>query len=392
MITSTPYVRTARRVRPAAAGAALLLLVTGCSAPVAPLEIGMNTRAVNLLLGERVTVVTQGPPPSVPVELPPPASAPELPPPPPPPSVELPPIDPMPDIEPPPEECPDAPPDAPYLNTATRTIELPPAPGKYEFSTQGGVFAFKPDPSQLPGSPLGVNVGVIPPTTTREVTNVDREGTGSYVFDVVTRMDVTDAKGKKSTKQSTAKFRIVPEWYPAKPPADPNSAGGTVEGGTGQDVPGDPTGAGIKPGFYLRNVDSGSDDSRKLPEPGLKLVDLPIQVGQSFHTAGTDGVTTMEYTSTVNRDRPRVDACGDLIDAFQIDLEGTISQKSQQSDEMVIGNFTASYAIAPQFGGLIVQEATEVTSDANGLPVAKRTLNATINSVPKKPKAPGGGG
>lgn len=137
-------------------------------------------------------------------------------------------------------------------------------------------------------------------------------------------------------------------------------------------------------------VDSGSSDDVTLPDPGLKLVDLPVQVGASFHIARTDGVTTMEYTSTVNRDRPRIDACGQLIDAFQIDLEGTISRQSAQTNEVAIGDVTASCAIAPQFGGLVVEEATKASSNANGVHLAQRTLNATISSIPRKSKSPRG--
>jgi len=378
MIAPTVRSRRARRTLPAAAGA-VLLLATGCAGPVAPLEIGMNTRAVNLLLGERVTVVTQGPPPVVPVGVaPPPLSSPGdfsvVPPPPPQPPLELPPILP-PDI--PPGPCPEAAPDAALLNLATRTITLPPAPAKYQYRTTGGVFAAKPDPSNTK-FPLAFNVATLPQTTTREVTDVESEPLGSYVYDVVTTMNVMTATGKKTQKKSTATYRIVPEWTPAEPPPQAT-------------LPNDPTGARIKPGLYLTQVDSPSG-TFAVPEPGLKLVDLPIQLNASFQTAGTDGSTTMSYTSTVNRDQPKVDACGELIDAFQIDLKGTISQPSRQTDGVIIGNFTASYAIAPQFGGLIVQETTDVTSDANGVPLAKRTLNATINRIPEKPKAPGDGG
>lgn len=380
MIAPTVRSRSARRALPSAAGA-VLLLATGCAGPVAPLEIGMNTRAVNLLLGERLTVVTQGPPPVVPVGVAPPLppSSPGdlsvLPPPPPQPPLELPPILP-PDI--PPGPCPAAAPDAALLNLATRTITLPPAPAKYTYRTTGGVFAAKPDPSNTK-FPLAFNVATLPQTTTREVTNVEREvGTKSYLYDVVTTMDVMTGTGKKTQKKSTATYRIVPEWTPASPPQQIDDNDGLL-------------GARSKPGLYLMRVDSPSG-TFVVPEPGLKLVELPIQLNASFQTAGTDGSTTMSYTSTVNRDQPKVDACGELIDAFQIDLKGTISQPSRQTDGVIIGNFTASYAIAPQFGGLIVQEATDVTSDANGVPLAKRTLNATINRVPEKPKAPGDGG
>lgn len=373
-----------KRTRNVAAGVACLLLATGCSGPVAPLEVGMNTRSVNLLLGERVTVVTtQGPPPAVPVALPSDTGPlPLVPPPPPPPDPDL---QPRQDDDPGP--CPDASPTASYLNTATRTIDAPPAEATYGYRSRGVVTA-------------GDEKIKLPAKMTRKVSDVRWAEDRSWLYDVITTVgDVTSRATYRIALDPSALENIL-SGLPGLPvPVSPELLILLVESATGVDVPVDGAGdlSAIEdllpsPGVYLVRTDTPAKltPTLSLPVdfeyPGLKLTSLPMQPGQSFHTAGTDGATTMSYTSTVSQDRPRVDACGDLIDAYQIDLEGTVSQPSETTGQPVSGDFTAAYAIAPQFGGLIVEETTRVVSD-----VASKKWHAVINRIPKDPALPPSG-
>jgi hypothetical protein len=164
-------------------------------------------------------------------------------------------------------------------------------------------------------------------------------------------------------------------------------ASGAVQSNTGQQVPGNPSGSRAQPGLYITRL-AASDSSLRVPDPGIKLVDFPVQTGTSFSSAATDGVTTMTYTSTVNTVPARVDACGVLLDVYQVDLAGEISKQTTNTADQgyVRATFKASYGVAPQFGGLVVWEKVDIAS-AN----VSRTEEATVNQEPARAQAVAGG-
>lgn len=325
---------------------AAVLLLAACAGPQAPLEVGMNARSVDLLLGARADLVTRGPvfPPIA-------TTVPGL----------FGPRIPGTFASPKPQPCPAAAPNAPYLVQAPPKIGLPPSAATYRYRTEGEVRN-------------GNDATKLPAVTTRTIKKPLKEETGSFTYDVVTKV---------GADETTTSFRIVPEWFPAQPPTGTIESGkGVVEGNTGQEVPEEhPEGSRVQPGLYLTRI--GSDDSAvTLDDPGLKVVDFPITAGATFRSAATDGVTTLNYTSTVPTDRPRIDACGTLIDVLRVDLTGQIARRTE-TGEVVTALFSSSYGIATQYGGVIVWERAEVASG----PVSRR-IEATITSVPAAAKEP----
>jgi hypothetical protein len=329
-----------------AIGLTALLLLVACAGPQAPLEVGMNARSVDLLLGLRAGLVTDGPVfPPIPTHVPG-LGGPGLP-------GTYP--------SPKPERCPAAAPNAPYLVPAPPKIGAPPSAATYRYRTEGEVRN-------------GKDAVKLPAVTTRTIKQPRKEETGSFTFDVVTKV---------GADETTTSFRIVPEWFPAPPPTGTVDTGaGTVENDTGQSVPREhPEGSRIQPGLYLTRIDS-DDSAVTLKDPGLKIVDFPIKPGAVFRSVATDGVTTLNYTSTVPAERPRIDACGTLIDVHRVDLTGQIARRAA-TGEVVTALFNSSYGIATQYGGVIVWERAEVASG----PVSRR-IEATIDSVPAPAKVP----
>jgi hypothetical protein len=329
-----------------AAIVAVMGLLVACAGPQAPLEVGMNARSVDLLLGARAGLVTKGPVfPPIGITVP---------------GVFGPRV-PGTFASPPAQRCPTAAPNAPYLVQAPPKVALPPSAATYRYATTGEVRN-------------GEDAVKLPAVTTRTIEQPRKEETGSYTFDVVTT--IGDA-------QTTTSFRIVPEWFPTQPPTGTIDSGRVlVEGNSGQEVPDEhPEGSRIQPGLYLTRIDADDPDVR-FSDPGMKVVDFPIKAGATFRSAATDGVTTVNYTSTVPTSRPRVDACGTLIDVLAVDLSGQIARRTP-TGEVVTALFTSSYGIATQYGGVIVWERAEVASG----PVSRR-IEATITSVPAAAKEP----
>ncbi len=143
---------------------------------------------------------------------------------------------------------------------------------------------------------------------------------------------------------------------------------------------GDQAGLDQQRGLYLTRVVTRLPDDRQSafrPAQPLRLLRFPAFVGDTFDEVGTDPLTgtTMQYTVTVVG-RVRVPACGEFVEAIRVELtEGRVDGAEQNVD------FTATYDIATQYGGLIVRD-TVVLSGREGLDQVTRTNTATITRVP----------
>lgn len=349
------------RARVAAALFALSA-ASACAGPQAPLNVGMNSRPVDLLLGERIRVVTESVAPPISPSFAPngtasdrPSYAPRGP-------VHL-----APGSTPPlPERaCPAASADAPILTQKTASPPGPPSSATYTYRVKGSVTA-------------AGHTKALPAKLTRDVANIRPDPPAAYTFDAFDSLD---------SESSVTSYRLVPDWYPARPPTGTvDVVTGTAQTDTGQQVPGNPAGSRAQPGLYITRL-AASDTGLRVPDPGIKVVEFPVATGASFSTAASDGVTTMTYTSTVNRVPARVDACGVLLDVFQVDLTGEITKQTDSPGDQgyVRATFNASYGVAPQFGALVVWEKVAITSAD-----VSRTEEATINQEPARPQ-PGSG-
>lgn len=130
---------------------------------------------------------------------------------------------------------------------------------------------------------------------------------------------------------------------------------------------------------------SGVDQFR--PTTPVKILPLPPVTGRTFSSAGTDPLnrTTIVINGRV-LGKTRVDACGDPLDAWLVEVG---SNPSTGQPSRIIGPnrsvvITGTLAIAPQFGGLIVHEQLKEEGSDSGQPLMiDRT--ATINSISPRP-------
>ncbi|MEX2100479.1 MAG: hypothetical protein WEB19_03605 [Acidimicrobiia bacterium] len=344
-------------LRPSASrllAALLVLLATACAGPEAPLVVGMNDRTVDLVLGARVRVVTEVVPPALPlrITLPRPGQTfpaagvfTTFPPAPPAPCAPTVPLT---------DES------IPAHQRATAEPQAPPAEATYDYDTLGFVLFVDPDQNEGAPSPENVPLGasVLPVKTTRTVGGVAAEPpVGSlrgYTYDVV---------WEAGDRASTSSYRIVVGPQVAPPPSEPTGS-----------LPQDPPvtkripGANppVQPGLYLTQGDRGTAGGFHPPAPGMRLVDFPVVAGASFATTATDGVSTIDYTSTVGFSPVVINACGTWVEGWPVAVDGTVASADPEFLGHQLARFNARYTIAPQFGGLIIDEEVEVTTPGDG--------------------------
>jgi hypothetical protein len=97
------------------------------------------------------------------------------------------------------------------------------------------------------------------------------------------------------------------------------------------------------------------------PVKGLLLAPLPIQVDESFDAMAVDPNTfeTATYQGTVGA-QVRVNACGDIVAGYPISGQEVFSSGSNSQ------TLTYTIVIAPQYGGIPVQEHIVLSSPTGG--------------------------
>lgn len=314
-------------------------LTAACGGPERPLQVGFKEVPSNVVLGAQssATPVPAGSPgPVTIVHLPPPSVV-ALPPPP----FEVPdPSSGRPAPAPPAEPvCRVADPrEAPALEAPSR-IERPPVDGAYLFRNDG----------RFETSGADAQSGEFAEASLRTVKRVFESEDGR-VFD----FSVAETLGATTT---TTTYRVLKET--AVLPATE----GTVE-----------------PGLYITQVestDSTGQSSTFSPTPHLRLAALPLVRGAVIESRGVDPRTamTMSFTSTV-AGKARVDACGTPLDSWTLDLtDGRVLSPEEDLE------FSSTYAIGTQYGGLVLRETVAFAGTVAGAGVS-RTNTSTISQVP----------
>ena len=320
-------------------------LAAGCGGPDRPLNVGFKEVPSNVVLGAQsspsaappVTVPTApGAPPTF--ALPPPPSVITLPPPPfvvPDPSRPVAPPLPQPTAA----ACPVADPlEAPAVE-APATVQLRPEKAQYVFRNAG----------QFTVSGADARSGMFPALSLRTVSGA-AEGDSGFAFDVAETLgDIT----------TTTTYLVVQR----------------------QPLPTD-----LAPGLYIGEIRSRAADGQDSmfdPTPDLQLAGFPLVRGARVESRGVDArtQTAMSFTSTVTG-KVRVDACGEPLDSFVLELDpGRLVSPTQDLE------FTATYAIGTQFGGLVLRE-TVAFAGQDGDSGVSRTNTSTINAVPRAVAGP----
>jgi hypothetical protein len=94
---------------------------------------------------------------------------------------------------------------------------------------------------------------------------------------------------------------------------------------------------------------NGTKQGEFAPGQGLLLLPLPVTTGEQFSSVAIDAKNgeTMQNNGTVTR-RQRVDACGELVDGWEV--------QSQLTDSFA-GQLTYNYIVATQYGAMLISEA-----------------------------------
>lgn len=279
--------------------------------------------------------------------------------------------------------------------TATSTVTTPPAERQYAYRNAGEF--------EIGGA--NAQKGTYPLESLRSINKVESHtsptGTGPYFT-----YEITVLLGDTITITT---YELVPE---AAGQADPR----------------------LSPGLYVSDMITKSRDGTVLatftPSPPMLLMPFPAIPGTRFRVTSTDGSTTMAYAGIVSK-KTRVDACGVVLDAIGVRLDGRVSldqvcpaggncvdpgTQKQCSPEAATPpggpstptttcanttpvtsiantgggtssspdgqtNFVADYAFAPQYGGISVQDSIAMTGTEGGAPVS-RTNTATITTEP----------
>lgn len=313
------------------------VLTAGCGGPEKPVDLGFKEVPSDVVLG---TQSSQPPPPRPPaaggnprlVPLPPSIVA--LPPPP---------FDPVRRPTP-------APPEAPKCATADplrapaveapSSVAAPPKDAQYLYRNKG---TFEVSGAQA-------RRGAFPDSSLRTV-KVQSVSDDGRTFD----FSVAETLGDITTSTTYRVVKPVPGAVPA---------------------PGAATDAGL---FILRIESSRANGEKAVfsPAPELRLAAFPLIRGAQVQSRGVDptSATTMSFTSTVTG-KARVDACGEPLDSFTLELtEGSVLSPDQDLD------FAATYALGTQYGGLILRDTVAFTG-TDGDAGVSRSNTATITRAP----------
>lgn len=300
-----------------------LSLLAGCAGPDRRLDLGIKEVPSDIVLGtpEAGAPAPAPVPPAVPVLV-----GPGLPP-----SFRMPGSPTAPTTTEPPLACPKTDPlAAPRLQAATRITDPPPE----------GALAYRVDGTySVSGS--DARSGRFPPTSTRTIEAVQVTSTG-FTYQVAAQLAGTT---------TTTGYQVIK---------------------TG-DVPGE---AGLYVTFVATEAPSGAS-ARFQPALPMKLVDLPMIANNSVTAAGTDPIsaTTVSWSTTV-RHKTRVAACGTNLDAITVSLEGGRVDGPQTNVD-----FSATYAIGTQFGGLSLADTVKIAG-REGLDTVGRDISSTVSADP----------
>jgi hypothetical protein len=89
------------------------------------------------------------------------------------------------------------------------------------------------------------------------------------------------------------------------------------------------------------------------PNPPLVYLPLPVTPGATFSSRSIDGVSGAVLTMDATiKGRQRVDACGDIIDGWQVTSTQSFTPKSGGSTT----SRTYDFIVATQLGGVLIGE------------------------------------
>jgi hypothetical protein len=258
----------------------------------------------------------------------------------------------------PPLSCPDASPFAFVAIPATATATHRPTPSPYRFRYSGTI-------TSNAGQPNAKSVK-LPATGTREIANVTAlQSDGSYSYDVIEIYNQL---------KTTTTFHVLP-----------NATGASIV------PPGGPSQAN-NAGIYIHQIQTTRVDGQGgtdnfAPTPEVLMMQFPADNNTGFQGAGTDGpdTTAMKVDTGTVQKRVRVNACGTVLDSWQVEVVGRIV--NARGGPNAVRNFDITFYSATQYGGFNISEhVVQTYQDPDGTP---QTLDVTdtINVAPANPQS-----
>lgn len=218
--------------------------------------------------------------------------------------------------------CPDPEINEVRVEADTKPSSKPPLEGTYVWRQEGHITY---------PAPLGRFS--LPPFTARLVQDADLIGEGpDYEFTTV-QLDVVSETEVEQT------FQVIT----SRP--DPR---------TGPNIVRD---EGVTNGIFLTRIVRTNFEGRRVtfnPNPPILFIPLPVVTGFQRTTHSSDPINLQLLSHSIDvRGRQRQNACGELVDSWFVEGFQTFSS----ADETFTRKY--NYAIATQFGGLIVFEHVE---------------------------------
>ena len=304
--------------------AGLLLLVlslTACAGPKAPLQVGVRELPSDVVLGDRSQhpaepVSVPVPPvalPLVPAQVPavafgpayePPAGAPQPPPP----------------AAPPTPSCSIGGPEPAKGFPVADTVKRPAGVARYAFDTQGSYEV----------SGANAAKGAFPSVMVRSVRDVVQLPGAQARY----RFTVDGELGRLLTSTT---YTLVPE-SASTTPLD-------------------------APGMYItkvvsRNVDGTTQEFTPARAPGMLLLPFPATAGTTFRQSDADPNTgtVLSYTATIG-EAQKMTVCGQTVGLIPVHLDGTTGGELSPDGG---GGFLIDYAISPEYGGISLHDVVSV--------------------------------
>lgn len=222
------------------------------------------------------------------------------------------------------------------------------------------------------------NAGVLPAQSSRTIKEPQRLGAqqdSPYRFKIVESLvGIT----------TTTSYRVIPE----------------------SNVPGEA-------GLFIAEIETARPNGTSenfAPQPMIKIFEFPAMQNLNWKSSGADPTTgsSMTIQGRIGIDSPdgedegtepdiltraRVDACGEVVDAWLVEIGGPSNTAKPDSEGgTIIGprlknlRLKAVYAIATQFGAFSVYDEYEITGTESDGQSVKLVNKATISEYPKLPR------
>ncbi|MFN2462419.1 MAG: hypothetical protein ABR573_00770 [Candidatus Dormibacteria bacterium] len=235
---------------------------------------------------------------------------------------------------------------------------------------QPGVYPFRNGGSYQPDTSTTAGVVKFPADATWTVSKARPLAQDIFDFDVV-----NSAAGKAGTTTTTTTFRVVPH----------NVTEGTFGGVTATQAA----------GVYITAITSKPNDGPFFtfnPQPMITYLNLPVTFGISWDTSGSDPASglTLKLHGAIddslpgtNKGRRVVDACGTLIDTWEVVATGSLVGRTEKLD------IATAYDVATQYGGMTFSQLFDYggpdTTPVSPITAHSRNL-AVSSALTPKPK------